>query len=138
MPVYAADARGLYLIVNADSAITFEHIDKLVRCIWGVPSNQTSNGLFLCQAVEMIWVPGGRVHYFEQIVDEAPFELHSKHLVKVHLSQSLNVVGNQQMLAIRSQFNRQTHSSDDPQNRTQRERKKYKYTAIEDIPALKR
>ena len=113
----AANARGLYLIVSADSATTLEYIGRLVRRVCDVPDincdRPSSNGLYLCQRVDLIPVPASRTHHREEIVEEEPFEIHYEHLVQICLSEALNLRGNQLMFSVRQRYGGNTLPCDD-------------------------
>ncbi|KIK60620.1 hypothetical protein GYMLUDRAFT_244193 [Collybiopsis luxurians FD-317 M1] len=100
------NARGLYLVADADKVSLHRHVSRLVCRVSDVAHDDTGNliagdGMYLVQRVNLCPILG-RIGYNEEVmVEEEPFAIHYLFLLLVHLSATLNAAGNKKMYEIR-------------------------------------
>ncbi|KAF5370253.1 hypothetical protein D9757_012020 [Collybiopsis confluens] len=88
------DARGLYLVAFGEGSAK-RHIGKLVRRV-----KLNDVGDYFVQRVRVV-SKAGRIAFEESLLDDELFEIHYSALLLVHMSKSLNNIGNQLMYNIR-------------------------------------
>ncbi|KIK55898.1 hypothetical protein GYMLUDRAFT_248297 [Collybiopsis luxurians FD-317 M1] len=115
----AYDARGLYLVADANNVKLHHYVGKLVCRICDMTHNDNGNvlcgnGLYFVQRVNLYPIPG-KVSYEEEVmVNERPFAIDYSFLLLVHLSATLNAAGNWKMYDIRTEFRGWTLPADEP------------------------
>ncbi|KIK55910.1 hypothetical protein GYMLUDRAFT_248307 [Collybiopsis luxurians FD-317 M1] len=103
------NARGLYLVADANDVKLHHHVGKLVCRISNMTHNDNGNvlcgdSLYFVQRVNLYPIPG-KVSYEEEVmVNERPFAIDYSFLLLVHLSAALKAAGNRKMYNIRTEF----------------------------------
>ncbi|KIK64669.1 hypothetical protein GYMLUDRAFT_240639 [Collybiopsis luxurians FD-317 M1] len=115
----AYNARGLYLIADADKVSLHHHVGRLVCRVSDVAHDDAGNliagdSMYLVQRVNLCPILGQIGYDKEVMVEEEPFAIHYLFLLLVHLSATLNAAGNKKMYEIRTKHGGWTLPPDEP------------------------
>ena len=116
----AYNARGLYLVADANDVKLHHHIGKLVHKIRNITHDNngnvlSGNSLYFFQSVNVYPILGKVSYKEEVIIEEKLFAIDYSFLILVHLSTNLNTAGNHKMYDIRTQYGGWTIPADKPE-----------------------
>ncbi|KIK54693.1 hypothetical protein GYMLUDRAFT_249219 [Collybiopsis luxurians FD-317 M1] len=129
------NARGLYLIADADKVSLHCHVSRLVHRVSDVACNDTGNlitgdGMYLVQRVNLCPLLGQIGYDKEVMVEEELFVIHYLFLLLVHLSATLNAAGNKKMYKIRTKHGGWTLLPDEPDSEGKIQNAKWKKAEV--------
>ncbi|KAJ3735323.1 hypothetical protein DFJ43DRAFT_1037205 [Lentinula guzmanii] len=116
----AYDARGLFLVAFPDEG-KIRYMGNLVRRITG----GEAAGMYVVQRVSVDPILA-RVGFREFLTNDPPFEIHFSALLLVHMSETLNKVGNKLMYDLRVKYGGHVNQSDKPDGRIAKKARKEK------------